>query len=119
MTAPAGQSCATCISYNNGLCSYETPAYGWPPVESTKWCAHYNLLPDAISGLVSIIPSYTVATLPAVPERGMLVVVTDASSNSWGNPPGAGGGIQKVLAWYPVGLLSENEDEPWQLYRFK
>lgn len=100
MTKPAGQSCSNCISFNAGACTYETPSQGWPAIDPGAWCAHWNLLPDASSGVVQILPSYTVATLPSPPTAGMKVMVTDASGGlAWASTV-VGGGTSKAFVWY-------------------
>ncbi len=47
----------------------------------------------------TIIPNAVFSQLPTVPATGMLRVVTDSNTTTWGATI-AGGGTDAVLAWY-------------------
>ncbi len=66
-----------------------------------------RLLTQAIMGLAHDLESaigyqfgsVTFAKLPAAPQLGMVFCITDSTVNTWGSTV-AGGGTNKVLAWY-------------------
>lgn len=49
---------------------------------------------------IPLAPSVAFGALPPSPRRGMIVVITDANSNAWGDVIASGGGTDVVLAWY-------------------
>lgn len=57
-------------------------------------------LSQLFSGLLTNpVPTYTYATLPTG-KVGMVVYISDATTNTWGANITAGGGSDKVLAWF-------------------
>ena len=51
------------------------------------------------TGIGFQLKTVTFAQLPASPQTGMLCCITDSTVNTWGGVV-AGGGTNKVLAWY-------------------
>ncbi len=51
-------------------------------------------------GLVSNFSSVAFLGLPAHPQKGMVIVINDSTTNTWGAPVTTGGGADIVLGWY-------------------
>jgi hypothetical protein len=60
--------------------------------------ARFNILRSNL-GQLDLDGGVTVANLPSPPRRGMIRVVTDATSPAAGSAP-TGGGSARALVWY-------------------
>lgn len=61
----------------------------------------FNLKQGSAGQLASlrVNKQYIFSTLPATPTLGWIAVITDSNTNVWGANV-AGGGANKILAWY-------------------